>query len=79
MQGVKIMQNTPNPDVNTPNTGDNSGGNTDIEQINDNSSENKNEEIPVPPDAQPNAPIEEPPDTQKPPINENSNDPKMIV
>jgi len=55
------MQNTPNPDVNTPITDDNSGNNNDIEQINDNNSGNENEEIPLPPDAQPNAPIEEPP------------------
>lgn len=73
------MQDTSNPDVNTPDTGNNSGGNTDIEQINDNGSGNENEEIPVPPGEQPNVPIEEPPDSQKPSIDENKTEPKRIV
>jgi len=73
------MQNTPNPDVNTPITDDNSGSDTGIEQINDNNSGNENEEIPLPPDAQPNAPIEEPPETRKPPIGEKNNEPKQLV
>jgi hypothetical protein len=72
------MQNTPNPDVNSPIT-DNDSGSTDIERENNNNSGNENEEIPVPPDKQPNASIEEPPDTEKPSMEENSNEPKRIV
>ena len=71
------MQNTPNPDVNSPNTDVDSVTNSDIEQINDN--ETKNQEIPLPPDSQPNAPIEEPPDTKKPAIDEDNDEPKQLV
>lgn len=71
------MHNTPNPDVNTPNTDSDSVNNQDIEQIND--KEKENQEIPVPPDTAPPASIEEPPDTQKPAIDEDGSDPKMIV
>ncbi len=71
------MQNTPNPDVNTPITDGDSDNNSDIEQINDN--EKGNEEIPLPPDTPPPASIEEPPDTEKPAIKEDGNNPKMIV
>ena len=71
------MQNTPNPDVNTPITDDHTDNKSDIEQINDN--ETENEEIPVPPDTTPPASIEEPPDTQKPEIKEDGEEPKMIV
>ena len=71
------MQNTPNPDVNSPITDNDSDSNSDIEQVNDN--ETENQEIPVPPDRQPNASIEEPPDTRKPPIGEKNNEPKQLV
>lgn len=71
------MQNTTNPDVNSPMTDNDSDHNSDIEQINDH--ERENQEIPVPPDSQPTASIEEPPDTQKPPIGEDNTEPKQLV
>ncbi|MCU1290420.1 MAG: hypothetical protein JWN60_2649 [Acidobacteria bacterium] len=71
------MPNTPNPDVNSPVTGDNSSAETDIEREDENGSENQ--EMPVPPDSRPNAPIEEPPDTRKAPIDENRNEPTRLV
>ena len=52
------MQNTPNPDVNSPTISDDSE--TNIER--------ENEEMPTPPDREPNVPIEEPPETDKPAI-----------
>ena len=58
------MQNTPNPDVNSPMTDDNSDSRTDVERENDNDTGNENEEIPIPPNNQPNASVEEPPDTE---------------
>lgn len=54
--------NTPNPDVNTPNVGNDSETNV----------ERENEETPTPPDRAPNVPIEEPPETDKPAIGEDS-------
>lgn len=64
------MQNTPNPDVNSPNVGDDSD--TDIER--------ENEETPTPPDRAPNVPIEEPPETDKPAIeDEGENESQRIL
>ena len=71
-----MQENYQNPDVNLP---VNPGGGSDIEQIHDNESENSNQEIPVPPDTRPNAPIEEPPETDKPAIEEDINEPTRIV
>ena len=70
-----MQENYQNPDVNSP---VNPGG-SDVEQIHDNESGNSNQEIPVPPDTRPNAPIEEPPETDKPAIDEDVNEPKRIV
>ncbi|HEX8289278.1 MAG TPA: hypothetical protein VF556_14860 [Pyrinomonadaceae bacterium] len=67
------MQDTQNPDVNTPITDNDS----DVERENENNSGNV--EIPVPPDSQRNAPIEEPPESDKPSMEENTNEPKRIV
>lgn len=64
------MQNTPNPDVNSPNISDDSD--TDIER--------ENEETPTPPDRAPNVPIEEPPETDKPAIeDEGENESQRIL
>jgi hypothetical protein len=64
------MQNTPNPDVNSPNA----------EDVPDADIERGNEDIPTPPDRAPNVPIEEPPDTEKPPIEDDgATEPKRIV
>jgi hypothetical protein len=58
------MQNTPNPDVNSPNVGDDSD--TNIER--------ENEEMPPPPDRAPNVPIEEPPETENSSIEDDNED-----
>jgi hypothetical protein len=53
--------------------------NPNADQDKKNDAEKENNEIPVPPDAQPNAPVEEPPETEKPPIGDKNNEPKRIV
>ena len=73
------MQNIPNPDVNSPVTDSNSDSRTNIESENGNDAGNDNQEIPVPPDRQPSASIEEPPDTDTTPIEEDTDEPKRIV
>lgn len=57
---MQDMPNTPNPDVNSPNSGNDSETNV----------ERENEETPTPPDQPRNVPIEEPPETDKPAIDE---------
>lgn len=71
-----MQKNNQNPDVNSP---INPGTGSDIEQIHDNESENSNQEIPLPPDTRPNAPIEEPPEMDKPSIDENNIEPQRLV
>ena len=69
---MQDIQNIPNPDVNSTVRDDNFG----------NHSETENEDIeniPLPNDEQKPAPIEEPPDTEKPAIDEDRNEPKRIV
>ena len=62
--------NTPNPDVNSPTVGDDSETNV----------ERENEETPTPPDRAPSAPIEEPPETDRPAIDEDSDiEPQQIL
>ncbi len=73
---MQDVQNIPNPDVNSPDAGDDFGThprNQDIEQ--------PEEDIPVPPDQERNVPVEEPPadDDHKPPIDEPNTEPKRIV
>ena len=73
---MQDVQNIPNPDINSPAADDDFGshprGNEDIER--------PDEDIPVPPDAERNAPIEELPDVQdKPSIGEDQTEPKRIV
>ena len=72
---MQDVQNIPNPDVNSPDAGDDFGSHPRNDDV-----ERPEEDIPVPPDANRNAPIEEPPDVQdKPSIDEDSNEPKRIV
>jgi hypothetical protein len=71
------MQRTPNPDVNSPNVGD-EGGNqntTDVEPT-----RSDKEDMPVPPNRPPTVPIEEPPEVKdQPPVEEDEIEPKRIV
>jgi len=73
---MQDVQNIPNPDVNSPDAGDDFGSHsTDNQDI-----ERPEEDIPVPPDGNRNVPIEEPPDVQdKPSIDEDETEPKRIV
>lgn len=67
---MQDTSNTPNSDVNSPNTDKNS----------DISVERKNEETPTPPDQPRNIPVEEPPESDKPAIEEDGDpEPQMIV
>jgi hypothetical protein len=71
------MQNTPNPDVNSPDTGSGGQNYTDVEPT---SSDKSDDAIPVPPDEQPTVPIEDPPDARdKPPVKEDETGPAQIV
>jgi hypothetical protein len=76
------IQREQNPDVNSiPSQGDNSA----VEQEKPGRNENadierpRNEDIPVPPDNRPVAPIEEPPDTDKAPVGDVDDSPKRIA
>ena len=71
---MQDVQNIPPPDANPTERDDDFGNHSDIEQDLDN-----DETIPVPPDQQPAVPIEEPPDADKPPIEEDQNEPKIIA
>lgn len=71
-----MQENNQNPDVNSP---VNPGAESDIEQIHNNDPYRSNEEMPVPPDTEPNAPVEEPPETSKPAIEEDNTEPKQLV
>lgn len=81
---MAIAQRTQNPDVNsyTPDTepgespvtsNRNDNGSSDIEQIKD------KDVIPVPPDATPAAPVEEPPASDGAPVGDVDDSPKRIV
>jgi len=78
---MQDIQNIPNPDVNSPERDDDFGGHSDVEQDRANNDvEREDEAIPVPPDRQPSVPIEEPPETNKPPIGEDGGkEPEQIV
>lgn len=71
---MQDVQNIPNPDVNSY------GGEDDFNTHSDNSDvERPEESIPPPPDREPNAPVEEPPDTEQAPVGEDENEPTRIV
>ncbi len=73
---MQDVQNIPNPDVNSPDAGDDFGTHSDRNQ----DIERPEEDIPVPPDGNRNVPIEEPPITQdKSPIKEDETEPKRIA
>lgn len=73
---MQDVQNIPNPDVNSTETNDDFGSHPNVNQ----DVERPAEDIPVPPDQQPNAPVEEPPEEQdKPAIDEDQTEPKRIA
>ena len=74
------MQNEQNPDVNTPHPYDSNGeaetpgrgsGRTDVER--------PDPTVPVPPDTEPQAPVEEPPESERAPMGDVDDSPKRIV
>lgn len=69
---MQDIQNIPNPDVN-PNIRDDDFGNHSDREKSD------VENIPLPDDEPQPAPIEEPPETEKPAIEEEGNEPKQIL
>jgi hypothetical protein len=90
---MQDVQNIPLPDVNSTETNDDFGSHSDVEQELDqtdiespnhgersgNDVERENETTPLPPDSEPQAPVEEPPDVNSPPIEEDSDEPKRIA
>ncbi len=74
---MQDVQNIPNPDVNSPEQDDDFGSHSEVDRNND--IEQPDDTIPVPPDTQPAAPIEEPPETNRPRIDEDQNEPKRIA
>jgi hypothetical protein len=91
---MQDIQNIPSPDVNSTESNDDFGSHSDVEQeLDQGDVENPNESgrtgenierdddnsIPVPPDSEPSAPVEEPPDVNSSPIEEDSDEPKRIA
>jgi len=74
---MQDVQNIPNPDVNSPESGDDFGSHSRINQNED--IEQPGDTIPVPPDSEPAAPVGEPPETERPPIEEDQTEPKRIA
>jgi hypothetical protein len=73
---MQDVQNIPNPDVNSPDAGDDFGSHSDYDQ----DIERPDEDVPVPPDGNRSVPIEEPPSAQeRSPIEEDQTEPKRIA
>ena len=71
---MQDVQNIPNPDVDSAESNDDFGSHGAIDQDLDNEDiENPSDKIPVPPDQETGAPVEEPP------RNEGVEDPDLIV
>lgn len=73
---MQDIQNIPNPDVNSTERDDDFGSHSDVEQVHDESEENK---IPLPDDEPKPAPIEEPPSTERTEIDEETDEPQRIL
>lgn len=73
---MQDIQNIPNPDVNSPDAGDDFNSHPRNEDV-----ERPDEDIPVPPDQQRGTvPVEEPPsERDKPAIDEDQTEPKRIA
>lgn len=76
---MQDVQNIPNPDVNSTEHDNDFGNHSDIENEMPDSDVEQPNNLPLPPDQAHNAPVEEPPETEKPPIGENRQQPKEIV
>lgn len=69
------FQQEQNPDVNTFNIDSDDPG----EGVGSGESNEPGENSPVPPDTAPSHPVEEPPETEKPPVGDVDDSPKQIV
>ncbi len=69
---MQDVQNVPNPDVNSTVRDDDFGSHSDVNRDDENSDVERSD-IPVPPDREPGAPIEEPP------ADEGMDEPKRIA
>ena len=80
---MTISQRTQNPDVNsyTPDVspGENPGPTNQNDGTSDVERKKESDVIPVPPDANPGAPVEEPPDTGAVPVGDVDDSPKRIA
>ncbi|MEO8072354.1 MAG: hypothetical protein ABI686_03815 [Acidobacteriota bacterium] len=77
---MQDVQNIPPPDTSSTTRDDDFGSHSAIHIDLDNEEvEKTNESIPLPPDQQPAAPVEEPPNTKKAPVGEDSDEPKQIL
>lgn len=72
---MENTKNTSNPDVNSLNYDDDFNELTEAEQekINNDISQT-DEDIPLPPDSRPSAPVEEPPESEEPPVEDDNTD-----
>ena len=75
---MQDIQNIPNPDVNSIEDNGDFGNHSNAIDLPDTDVEQPND-LPLPPDKQQNAPVEEPPETRKPKIDEDNPQPKKIV
>ena len=73
---MQDIQNIPNPDTNSTVEDGDFGNHSDIEQEHD---DGGIENIPLPPDEKTPSPVEEPPETEKPPVGEDNPQPKQLV
>ncbi len=84
---MQDVQNIPSPDVNSVVKDDDFGSHSDVHPDSPNDTNKRNEDIerptgdiPVPPDTEINAPVEEPPNERdKPSIDEDSKQPTRLV
>ncbi|HQU86134.1 MAG TPA: hypothetical protein PKY59_23605 [Pyrinomonadaceae bacterium] len=72
---MQDVQNIPNPDVNSVEENEDFGNHSELEQNGQNPDvEQPTEDIPVPLDSRPSAPVEEPPESEEPPIKDDNTD-----
>lgn len=76
---MQDIQNIPNPDVNSTEHDNDFGNHSDIENELPNTDVEQPNNLPLPPDQEHDAPVEEPPESRKPPINEDNPQPAKLV
>jgi hypothetical protein len=83
MKNIQTTQREPNPDVNSYNPDVDPSENGETTRDGDSTTNieggQDRDVIPVPPDATPSAPVEEPPGTDGPPVGDVDDSPKRIA